>query len=42
VARRDLRDSSFRSVDVDPRLRGGDEVLTFISMGGLQAHDHSG
>jgi hypothetical protein len=27
--------------DMDPRFRGGD-VLTFISMGGPQAHDHSG
>jgi hypothetical protein len=26
---------------VDPRLRGGDEGPTFISMGGLQAHGHS-
>ena len=26
--------------DMDPRFRGGD-VLTFISMGGPQAHDHS-
>jgi hypothetical protein len=27
--------------EVDPRLRGGDDGLTFISMGGPQAHDHS-
>jgi hypothetical protein len=26
--------------DMDPRFRGGD-VLTFISLGGLRAHDHS-
>jgi hypothetical protein len=30
-----------RSGDMDPRFRGGDEGLTFISMGGPQAHDHS-
>jgi len=30
-----------RSVAVDPRLRGGDEGLTLISMGGPQAHGHS-
>jgi hypothetical protein len=28
--------------DVDPRLRGGDEGLIFISMGGPQAQGHSG
>jgi hypothetical protein len=27
--------------DVDRRLRGGDEGLTFIPMGGPQAHEHS-
>src|SRR5208337_2795408 len=30
-----------RSVDVDPRLRGGEEGLTLISMGGRRAHGHS-
>jgi hypothetical protein len=28
--------------EVDRRLLGGDEGSTFISMGGPQAHDHSG
>ena len=28
-------------VRLDSRLRGGDEGLAFISIGGLQAHDHS-
>jgi hypothetical protein len=48
----DLGDSSLRSLEshvipakagiqMDPRLRGGDQGLTFISMGGPQAHDHS-
>jgi hypothetical protein len=27
--------------DVDRRLRGGDEGLTFIPMGGPQHHEHS-
>jgi len=30
-----------RSGNVDPRLRGGDDGLTFISTGGPQALDHS-
>ena len=34
------RESSL-SGDMDPRLRGGDEGLTFISRGEPKAHEHS-
>jgi hypothetical protein len=35
------RESGFSRTDEDPRLRGGDDDLTFISMGGPQTHDRS-
>jgi hypothetical protein len=35
------RESNFHGAEVDPRLRGGDERLTFNSKGGPQVRGHS-